>query len=136
MVSVASTPGGSGPGPKKSEAGPENTTPEQVVVAWCGWAWPWPTADDSLKITVSVVTSVTVKVNATGMPWPFAPTIWPTPLLFSLPGTDTVTTPIPTQLRSTTSLPGGAGPDAAAPPVNMANAATIVATPHSSPRCI
>jgi len=34
MVSVGATPGGRGPEPKRSEAVPENSTAEQVVVAW------------------------------------------------------------------------------------------------------
>src|SRR5215210_2515484 len=135
IVSVAATPGGSGRPPNRTDAGPANSTPEQLVVAWFGWACPPPTADELLARGVSVVTSVTVVVNATGIPWPCSPTIWPTPLL-SPRDTETVTGRSASQSRSISSLPGGAGPDAAAPPVNMANAAAIVATPHSSPRCL
>src|SRR5438105_12541900 len=98
MVSVGSTPDGNGPSSKNADAGASNTTPEQVVVAWLGWAWPPPTADGSLNSTVFVVTSVAVNVNATGIPWPFWPTIWPAPLFFSLRGTETVTGPSPSQV--------------------------------------
>jgi hypothetical protein len=74
MMSVGLTPGGSGLPSKKTEARPRNNVAEQLVVAWLRWARLWPTADESLSRTVSVVASVIVKVNATGMTWPFAPT--------------------------------------------------------------
>ena len=41
-VSVDATPGGSWPPAKNTEAGAENTTPEQVVVVWLRWALPPP----------------------------------------------------------------------------------------------
>jgi hypothetical protein len=75
MMSVGLMPRASGLPSKKTEARPRNNVAEQLVVAWLRWARPCPTADESLSRTVSVVTSVIVKVNATGKTWPFAPAL-------------------------------------------------------------
>src|SRR3954453_114402 len=137
MMSVALTPGGSGPPPKKTEAGAENTVPEQCTVGWLGWALPPPTADDETFRITCFVASVVVVVNATGMPWPACPTICPAPLLSCMLGaTETVTGPSCSQVRLMICLPGAAGPEATAAPVNAAAAATIEATPISSARGI
>src|SRR5438477_2469115 len=118
MMSPGSTSGGSSWPSKNCEAGTSANVPVHVVVAWCECALPGAFSV-SLKSTSPVRRSVAVKVNDTPIPCPFWPTIWAAPWLFSGFGADTVTGPSPAHSTSITSLPGAAGPDAAALLANM-----------------
>src|SRR5579859_3356626 len=72
IVSVAATPGGSGPPAKNFDASSSSGADLHVTELWFWWAGPLDLDSVSLNRTVLVVASVTVNVVETGIPCAFA----------------------------------------------------------------